>query len=223
MRLKRISVNNTPYLGVSSFCNDDLCLVPNNILKKEEKILQDMLDIKIIKTTINQSPLIGVYMIGVKNKVVIGGDSITSSELELLEKEGLKVKLVEDYNALGNLIAINSKYGFASPLLSETTVKRMSSFLKVDIERKTCAGLDLPGSSIYVNNNLFLVNPNVTDKEFEYLKKKFKVPGVGTTLNYGGSFVGNDAIGNNKALLVGEKTSNIEYMRVDSLVVEFDN
>jgi translation initiation factor 6 len=220
MRLKRTNINNTPYLGVSSFCSKDFCIVPTNILKKEEKILNDFLNTKIIKTSINQSSLIGVYTIGINNKLVIGDNSITSKEMDVLEKEGINVKIIKDYNALGNLLAINSNYGIASPLLSDSTVKEISKFLNVNIEKKKCVGMDISGSSIFVNDNLFIVNPNIEKKEYNYLSKKFKVPGIASTLNYGNSFVGNDAIGNDNALLLGSLTSNVELRTIDSLIVD---
>ncbi|MCK9292777.1 MAG: translation initiation factor IF-6 [archaeon] len=220
MRIKKARINNSPYLGVNSYCNDEVCLVPNNIFPKEEKIFKEYLDAKVVKININQSPLLGVYAIGIKYKLVIGAESISNYELKILEKEGFKLKFVTDYNALGNLIALNSNYGIASPLLSDTTIKEISKFLKVPIEKKQCVELDLPGSSVYVNDSLFLVNPSISEKEYKYLQKKFKVPGIATTLNYGGSFVGNDVVGNSKGLLVGANTSNIELQKVDSLVVE---
>lgn len=220
MKLKKTNLSNSPYLGIYSYTNDDFCLVPNTIDSKEEKILEEMLDAKIIKTTINQSSLLGVYLVGLGNKLIVNEDSIRSSELEFLEKEGFNVKLIKDYNALGNLISVNKNYGFASTLLSEETVKDISKFLNIEIERRNCVGIDLPGSSIYSNDNLFLVNPNISDDDFKYLENKFKVPGVATTINYGGSFVGNDVIGNKNALLVGINTSNIELMAVDNIIVD---
>ena len=220
MKLKKADLNNSPYLGIYSYTNDDFCLVPNTIDEKEQKILEEMLDTKIINTTVNQSSLLGVYLVGLGNKLIVNEDSIRSSELEFLEKEGFNIKLIKDYNALGNLISVNKNYGFASTLLSEETVKEISKFLNIEIERRNCAGIDLPGSSIYVNDNLFLVNPNVSDDDFEYMLNKFKVPGVATTINYGGSFVGNDVIGNKNALLVGSSTSNIELMAVDNIIVD---
>ena len=220
MKLKKTNLNNSPYLGIYSYTNDDFCLVPNTIDKKEQKVLEEMLDIKIIKVTVNQSSLLGVYLVGLGNKLVVNEDSIRSSELELLEKEGFNIKLIKEYNALGNLISVNKNYGFASTLLSEEIVKDISKFLNIEIERRNCVGIDLPGSSIYSNDKLFLVNPNVSDEDFEYMENKFKVPGVATTVNYGGSFVGNDVIGNKNALLVGSSTSNIELMAVDNIIID---
>jgi translation initiation factor 6 (eIF-6) len=180
------------------------------------------LDVKVIKTEINQSPLIGVFLKCLKNKVVVGEDSIYPRELELLEKEGLKVKLIGDYNAIGNLITLNSKFGIASPLLKKETIKEISKFFNVTFETRLCAGIELPGSNLYANDNFFIVNPNIKKSEFEYYKKKFETPAVPTTLNYGDASVGNDLIANKNAVIVGSSTSNIELMKIDSIVVEFD-
>ena len=221
MKLKKTTINNNPYLGINSFATEEFCLVPTNILGKEEKLLKEYFkDTKIIKTSINQSPLLGVFTIGVKDKLIIGSDDLIESEIDLLEKEKIKVKIIDDYNALGNLVSVNSNYGFAADFLKDKTVKEISSFLNIEIEKKKIAGIDLIGSSIYVNDNLFLVNPNISEEEFDYISKKFKVEGIPTTLNYGGSFVGNDAVGNKEVLFVGNNTSNAELLRIDDLIVD---
>lgn len=220
MRLSKTKINNTPYLGVYSVCTDDFCIVPNNILKKEEVVLEKFLNTKIIKTSINDSPLIGVFLLAHKDKVVACKNSIKDREIDFLEKEGIKVKVVEDeFNALGNLISLNSNYGFASPILSDKVVKEISSFFKVEIEKKKMLSIDILGSALYINDYLFIVNPNVLEKDYNYFKEKLKVDGVATTLNYGGVYVGNDVIANKHAVLVGQNTSNIELMKVDDIVL----
>jgi len=220
MKLTKASIFNSPFLGVYSFCTDDYCLVPNTILSKEQKLFEEYTKAKMIKTHISQSTLIGVFLAGIKDRIVVCKDAIYSSEIEVIEKEGIKILLIDDYNAIGNLIAVNSHYGIASPMLDGKTVKDIGKFLNIEIEQRLVGGLEIPGSSIYVNDDLFIVNPNVSQKEFDYLRKMFKVKGIGTTLNYGDAFVGNDAVGNRNALLVGSATSNIELMKTDELIVE---
>ncbi|MFH0905875.1 MAG: translation initiation factor IF-6 [archaeon] len=224
MRLKKASIFNSPFLGVYSVCNNDYTIVSSRIVEKEEKILKEYLDTKIIKLQIGLSSLIGVFLLGVKDHFVVDENVIEKREVEILEKEGLKIKLIKsEFNALGNLIAINSHYGIASPIVPDKVIKEISSFLKIEIKKEAISGIELPGSSIYVNDNLFVVNPNISEKDFLNLKRNFKVPGIATTLNYGDVFVGNDIIANNSALLTGSTTSNIELIKLDELVVEFDN
>ena len=223
MKLLKTKINNTPYLGVYAVCTDDFCIVPSNILKKEEELLKKSIKTKIIKMSINQSPLIGVYLLAHKNKVVVSKNSIKKNEIDILEKEGIEVKLVdEEYNALGNLIALNSHYGFASNILSNKTISEISSFFNIEIEKKNILSLDILGSALYANDYFFIVNPNISEEEFNYFKKKFKVEGIATTLNYGGLFVGNDLIANKHAVFVGDNTSNIELMKVDDIVLTYD-
>lgn len=222
MKLSRTTINNTPYLGIYSVCTDDVCIVPNNILEKEEIVLKKYLKIKIIKTSINDSPLIGVFLLAHKNKVVACKNTIKEREIKLLEKEGLEVKLInEDFNALGNLISLNSNYGFASPILSDKTVKEISSFFDVVIEKRKILPIDILGSALYINDYLYIVNPNISEKDFNFLEEKLKVEGVATTLNYGGVYVGNDVIANKNAVLVGQNTSNIELMKLDNIILMY--
>lgn len=221
MKFDRSTIYNSSFLNIYSYCTEKICIVPNSILPKEEKKIEEILDVKVIKCHINRSSLIGVYLSGAGNKIVVEKNSIYPEEIETLEKEGLKIKTLSNPdNAFGNLLAINSNYGFASPLILPEVVKDIQKFFNIPIEQKACAGLDLPGSSIYVNDYLFLINPRVELKEFNYIKKMFKVPGLAITTNYGDVFVGNDAVGNKNGLLVGQTTSNIEMTKIDDLVLD---
>jgi len=221
MKFDRSTIYNSSFLNIYSYCTDKLCIVPFSIYQKEERKIEEILDVKVIKCHINRSALVGVYLSGIREKIVVEKNSIYSEEIETLEKEGLKIKVLENPdNAFGNLLVINSNYGFASSLLLPGVVKDIQRFLNITIEQKARVGLDLPGSSIYVNDSLFLVNPRVDLKEFNYIKKMFRVPGLATTTNYGDVFVGNNTIGNKNGLLVGEITSNIEMTKIDNLVLD---
>jgi translation initiation factor 6 len=118
-------------------------------------------------------------------------------------------------NALGNLIALNDFGGISSPLLSEKMVKELNRFFSLEFIRNEIAKTDVVGSCIVVTNKGFLVNPNTSKKEFELLKKTFKVEGQLGTANYGDPFVANDVLANSKGALVGEQTSGHELIRVD--------
>ena len=222
MKLSRATIYNSPFLGVYAYCSKDFCIVPDAILDKEAKILENILDTKILRTSVNGCSLVGVYLAGLNNKVVVEKNSIKSRELEFLEKENIKVKLVDDYNALGNLLSLNSNFGIASPLLKKETVKDLSNFFKIDIDQKSLSDMELPGSCLHVNDNLFVVSPSISDAEFDYISKKFKVPGVATTLNYGDVFVANDIISNSNGILIGNSSSNIEILKVDGLVLDLN-
>jgi translation initiation factor 6 len=223
MKLNKATIYNSPFLGIYSICLDDYCIVPSTILEKEEKLISKYLDTKIIKTQINACSLIGVYLCSVGNKVAAQKDVLRPKELELLEKEGIKVKLVdEDCNAFGNLISANSNFGIYSPLLRDSTVLELNKFFNIKSEKMNLSGLDLPGSSLYTNDDLFVVSSNITTDEFNFIKDKFKVNGIATTLNYGDVFVANDIIANKKCVLVGNSTSNVELLRLDDLLGDFE-
>ena len=119
--------------------------------------------------------------------------------------------------AIGNLLKVTEKGGIASRVLSEKQVDSIEKFLNIKLRITQVARLDVVGSAVVANNNGFLVHPDVTKEEFELLKKAFKAEGVAVTLNYGDKFIGNDAITNTKALLVGDKTTAFELMRAQDV------
>ncbi len=220
MKLIKSTILKSPYLGVYSFLNDDFCILPSTILQKEEAIFKKNINAKIIKTTINDSSLIGIYLTGVKNKLIVNEDSITPKELNILEKEGVKIEFVNDYNALGNIFAINKNIGVSSSFVKAETISKVNKFLKIDVIPKKIGTLDLPGANVYVNDYFFIANPRIKENEFKFLKDNFKVDGTSTTLNYGDSFIGKDVISNKDVLFVGNNTSNIELMKIDDMILD---
>ncbi len=214
MHFLKKNINGSPFLGIFCAVSDKLALVPTSISKKEETEIANALRVKVIKTTIANSSLLGVMAALFDNKIVVG-QMIEKSEKKFLEEKGIEIISFREPTAFGNLVAFNENHGIASTLLSKNAVKEMEAFFGVPIEQKDIAGSNLVGACVEVTGKAFIVNPKVNEKEFEFLEKAFGVPGVATTANYGDRFVGNDIVANSFGALIGSITTTHEMIRID--------
>lgn len=216
MRIDRATLCSSPFVGVFAVVTEKLALMPHSMLPKEERKLNDFFGVEMIKTKLAESSLIGVMCAGVKNRFV-ASELVLDNEIQKLEDIGIKVKCIAGVTAMGNLIKVNENGGIASRVLNKKQIEEIEKFLRIKLYVTQVASLDIVGSAVVASNKGFLVHPDVTKEEFELLKKAFKVDGRATTLNYGDKFVGNNAIANSNAILVGDKTTAFELIRVQDI------
>ena len=215
MNFARGTIRSSPYVGVFCSATDDFALVPHSILPNELRMVEQKLEARAVKATIGNSGLLGVLAKGIGNKFAVSGLA-EKDEVRALEKAGIDVlAMQENFTATGNLLALNSNGGVASPLFSEHAVKDISKFLGLKFEVSKLAGSDLAGACVTVTNIGFIANPNISEKEFKRLEEIFYVNGRATTANFGDLFVGNCVVANSKGVIVGEKTSGIELTKID--------
>ncbi|MCX8189684.1 MAG: translation initiation factor IF-6 [Candidatus Diapherotrites archaeon] len=213
MKIDKGTVNSSPFVGVFIVLTDTVALVPSGILPKEEAKLKNIFDVEIIKTKLSDSSLLGVLCSGMDKKFVVS-ELALDSEIEQLESLGLEIKRIEGTTAIGNLIRVSKKGGIASMILTKEQLSSIEYFFGINFYQTKIASLDIVGSCTIACENGFIVNPNVKQKELEVLKKAFGTDGIGCTLNYGDKFVGNSAVMNSKAMLLGNRTTTYEILRI---------
>ena len=212
MHFLKTTFRASPFIGILGLATDKFALIPD-LQEKENKGLQECLEVPIINCSISSTNLIGSYCVG-NSKGIIAPKITDKHEVKFLESKGIKVKLVGDDLALGNLVALNDHGILASELLSKAEVKAIKEFFNLPVLHTNLSGNELVGSLTKVSNTGFVVG-KASAFEVEELTKLFKVKGKITTLNYGDIFAGNSMIVNKFGVVVGSNTSSHELIRVD--------
>ena len=65
--LKRVNITGNPNIGVYISANDDVAIVPHNILDSHLEVLKEALDVNIVTCSIAGSNLSGALMAGNSN------------------------------------------------------------------------------------------------------------------------------------------------------------
>src|SRR3989338_73262 len=189
MNIFKTTINSSPFIGVFSCASEKFALVPMSTPQKKISEIEENLQVKVVRTSLANSSLLGVLCLLFEDKIIIS-EIVEEREKQFLEKNGLKVKRLDGYTAIGNLVSLNKNGGYASTLLSPKHVKAIEEFFGVKLVQKDFARSSLAGAASLVTNKGFIVHPNISKAEFLEMQKIFGVEGNPTTANYGDSFVG---------------------------------
>ena len=214
MKFIKEYLNASPYIGVFAVATETHSLFPEFITQKQKAYYQDILGTEIIQTTLAGSHLLGVLAVGIQDKFLVS-NLISDKELAFFKNQGLQVQVLENNLAIGNLIALNENGAVCSPMFSDEEIKKIKSFLGIEVNTTKIGGNDLAGSSCRATNTGFVVHPNALDSELVVVQKTLKVEGIRTTANYGDKYVANALVANSQGAIVGIPTTTHEMIRID--------
>jgi translation initiation factor 6 len=212
MNIKKIKLLGSNYVGLFSITNDKLCFVPKTIEDKTAKIMETVLDAKIVKASIYNSSLLAVFS-RMNNKEIFLPSYTEPSEIEEIEKE-IKVRIIQTEHALGNLLEINDTHALLSKTLNAQDVKQIKES-DLNTLQMNLAKTDAIGSSILLTNNSFLISSNASMEEVKKIQQELNISGGASTANTGDAFIRNSVIANKTGVLVGERTTGHEIARID--------
>jgi len=173
----------------------------------KEKVIE-CFNVNPIETMICQSNLLGIFLSGNRNGILIPY-LITSEEYESLQKI-LNIPLYPlDFiiNAFGNVILANDYGALISPWFDEKEAEKIKKILKVRVMRRTLAGFPVPGSVAVVTNRGGLVPPQASEEEIRMLRDLFEVDFLRGTVNRGVRYLKLGIVANDRGALVGELTT----------------
>lgn len=210
MTARQFSYYGNSWIGMFIKTNDDVTLIPIDSLDVVERNVKKYLKTKVVRTTVAQSNLIGLY-IAMNNRGVILPNVVTEDEIKSFEALGLDVYVSrEKRNAHGNNIAVNDKVGIINPEISQSERKKIADVLGVELVPLSIAGYNTVGSSCIVSDRGFFVHYNASEEEVKLLESIFKLKGEKGTVNTGSGFVAYGITTNNKGYVAGEATTAFE-------------
>lgn len=209
-----------PNIGVYIAASDRVALIPADAPEKVERALSKNLDVRVVRATLQDSPLLGV-LCAMNSYGVVVGRLVRERELGLLRRalgSEMNIEVLDiKETALGNLVLVNDRGAVVSPLLPERVVSRISDALGVEAIQMRLGGSHLVGALGIATNRGVLLCPLASDDEVEQVIGALKVSkgGVGT-VNRGNVFVRSGLVANSRGALVGFETTGPELMRVQS-------
>ena len=220
MEIDKLSVKGSPHIGVYIFVNDQFALVPHGLTSHEKEVLLNTLRINdIVETKIAGSELIGVMVAGNNNGLVLPRN-ILDEEYEFLRKTLSSYSLNlyisrSKHTAMGNIVLSNTKYAIVGSVLEKQEIPKIKDVLGLeDIIVRDIMYLNIPGSLGVVTDKGGVIHPDISDDELLFLEEYFKVDFERATVNAGIPFIKSGLIANNYGVVVGEKTTGPEILRI---------
>jgi len=208
-------------VGVYLSGNNSCIFHPPTILKSTLKNFKNTFEEPLYPLTINNSNLLGVYMVSNKSGIIIP-NIIRDDELALLNSVvngEMNIGIIKSIdNAFGNLILCNDKGAIISTFLKKNKAE-IEDILNVETVVYDFAGSNLPGSISLTNNHGCVVTPLANDDEIDYLSSILKVDEIDvSTINRGMPYLNSGAVVNDKSGIFGVDSTGPEMMRLSNVL-----
>lgn len=205
-------------IGLLARSSDKFCLVGNFVLDKTKDKMESYLGVDVMKTTIANTDLIGIFCAMNSNGILLP-HIVNKRELEFfvkLKKEfGVNVTILPSkFTAIGNLIATNNKGAVISNVFSKINKAKIEDCLDVEADYSSVANQIVVGSLSVVTNKGCLLHRDADENEMKKIEEILKVKTDIGTANFGSPFVGSCVTANSKGAIVGEQTTGPEVVRL---------
>lgn len=213
--IRRVNLAGNPNLGVYIAVTDKVALAPPNLGDKMVGVVEESLQVPVIKTPISGSSLAGALAVGNSRGFLVSRYAF-NTEVNAIKEFGLEVERIPDrLTAVGNIILANDHGAMVNPLLSDEAVDVVCETLDVEVVRGSIANFKITGSVAVATNKGAMVHPQATSDELDFLEKTMNVPVDVGTVNQGMKLVGAGTVANSNGVLVGEKTTGPEMARIE--------
>ena len=215
MHVDLIDFNGNSNIGLFAYCTDEYCLVGREVTSKNIEVLEKVLKVPVHKINIARSGLIGVFLTGNKNKLLVPNIA-NPNELKKLEELKIDFEIIDTkHTALGNNILCNDDGAIINPDIEGKAIKQIEKALDVPVTLGKIADLDIVGALCAHNKIKGLVHRDAKDKELRLIEKMLKINVDIGTLNFGSPYINSSTIVNDKGFLVGKSTTGPEIQNAD--------
>lgn len=206
-----------PNVGVFSFANEKIAVLPAGVSSKKLASYKEALMIDAWAVGIADSRLVGVYVAGNSNALLLPYIA-TFDEISKIRSAGARVVVLDEKRtALGNMILCNDYGAVVDPRLKLKTVSAIEKALKVPAKAGTIGGLPLIGSLATASNRGVLANPVIEEDEKKHISEVLNVPVSVGTVNSGVPYPKSGVVVNSKGAVVGSHTLGSELLAVSSV------
>lgn len=204
----------TAEIGLFAVPTEKVCIVPPQLKARQKKLIEDVLEVKVVATTLAGSILLSPMAVGNSNGILLS-KMVLNEEVDAIKREARDANIeVLDckYTAVGNLILTNDRAALASTILPKNILKKVEDVLGVEVLVGKIAERSYIGSLAVITNVGGVVYAEVSEREEKWLSDIFKVDVVPGTVNNGIRFIRSGIIANSKGAIVGSLTTGPELM-----------
>ena len=206
-----------PNVGVFSFANENIAVLPAGSSAKKLANYKEALGIEAFAVGIADSRLVGVYTAG-NSKAILLPYIATEEEISKIRSTGARVVVLDEKRtALGNLMICNDNGAIVDPRLKTRTVSAIEKALKVEVRPGTIGGLPQVGSLATASNKGVLANPIIDESEKKHISEVLKVPVSVGTVNSGVPYPKSGIVVNSKGAVVGSHTLGSELLTLSTV------
>lgn len=225
MHILTTNFNGIHNIGLYGFANDKFALIGKEIPDEIAQDIAKVLRVPVHKITIAGTSLIGVFVAGNNDKVLVPGIIFDEEKLALKELEIPFEVFDTKLTCLGNNLIVGEKAAIVSREFSEAEEKRIGSSLNVQTFREKLGGVSAIGSLVVLNySRKRALMSNDFDRDDQHLIEKcFNVEATPGSINMGSPYVGAGIICNVNGFVVGSNSGGPEITNADEALGFLDD
>jgi len=213
-KISLLEFENNPNIGLYIFANDKFAIIGKEVSKEKKKEIERVLDVPVYKLTILGTDLVGVFIAGNNDLLLI--PQIYDYELknikEICEKHGVNLLSInEKLNTFGNNMSVSDNKIIINPNFNRNFKDKLKQKTKYKIIELEVKDYENSGSICRYLNGGFFLSQEVSEHEVKKFSKE--VLGVGT-VNAGSNMVSSGIVGNKNGLLLGSMSTTIEIQNI---------
>jgi translation initiation factor 6 len=203
----------SPNIGVYCLCTENVVIVPPGLTNRKMSQFEEVLGVRVCKTTIGGSTLVGALVTGNSNGILVP-HTIRDFEYERL-REFSQVSIVKSrWTALGNVVLTNDLGAILHTEVPDEIVNAVSDSLEVKSVQSNIGPLPFVGALGIATNKGALLSPNTLKEQQSVIESALHVGVELSSTNGGVQFVRSGIIANSKGAVVGPLTRGAELMQV---------
>jgi len=209
------SFNGNPNVGLYAFCNDKFCLLGKEVPESVSEKISEVLNVPVHRVTIAGTSLIGAFVAG-NNNMILVPEIAFESELLALEKLNIPYTVIKTkYTALGNNILCNDTGALVNPCFSADTKKEIRQALNVSLKPGTVANIETVGSVGILRKEFCVIHRDASAEDIDYIESLLNVKCTIGTVNLGNPYVKSGLFCNRFGFVAGSLSGGPELSNID--------
>ena len=210
MTIERAKLDGSPGLGIFARVVGNVSFVPYGVPERFKSQVRDVLGARTVELSLYRSRLIGVFLAGNSEKLIVPS-IVEVDEVEALGESDIPVEVLDvRLTALGNTVLANSYGAIVHPEFRDSEVDLIKAALGVPVKRGTIGGVGVVGSLAVATNKGALISPTASDEEANLISEVLEVKVLRGTVNDGVHYVRTGILANERGALVGYPTTPLE-------------
>jgi translation initiation factor 6 len=215
MHIYETNFNGNPNVGLFGFANDHVCLMGYTISEKQAKKIEHVLKVPVHRISLFGTDLIGAFCAG-NNKMIILPEIVFEDELKVLDRLGVKYKLIKTrHTALGNNVLCNDHGCLVNPDMGADSKKLIRQALDVPLKPGKIAETETVGSVSIHNKYGCIVHRDAKEFEIKFIKDILKMEIHTGSVNMGNPYLGSGVICNSNGFVIGDRSGGPEVVNID--------
>lgn len=206
-------------IGAYGIATDQFAFVSSNISEKGLGDVERVFNLPLVQSTVATLDAVGLMSVATSNGILLPYTT-TDEELRTLKQSAeVNVDWLDDrMTALGNIIAVNENGAICHPDFSQTSIKKISDVLGVEVLPGTIAKLPIVGANSIITSQGAIVHPLATEDEIDKLSQLLKVHVEVGTVNRGSPYVSLGVLANVDGMIAGSDTTGVELAHISQVL-----